>query len=77
MAAPQSGQQAMDQTLAQVRGAEDPIDLWLLLGPLLAALRAEDARTRQLRAELYRTLDNVFPAALGTALPPVDGYPRA
>jgi len=49
---------------SQVRGAEDPIDLWLLRGPLLAALR-EDDRTRGLRAELYRSLDSTFPQAFG------------
>ena len=49
---------------SQVRGAEDPIDLWLLRGPLLAALR-EDDKTRGLRAELYRSLDSTFPQAFG------------
>jgi len=50
---------------SQVRAAEDPLDLWLLRGPLLAALR-EDDRNRQLRAELYRTLDRTFPEAFAT-----------
>jgi hypothetical protein len=49
---------------AQVRTAEDPVDLWLIRGPLLAALR-EDDRTRSLRAELYRSLDSTFPQAFG------------
>jgi len=49
---------------AQVRSAEDPVDLWLLRGPLLAALR-EDDRTRSLRGELYRNLDSTFPQAFG------------
>ena len=53
-----------DWLRAQVRVAEDPIDLWLLRGPLLAALREDDS-TRSLRAELYRTLDNTFPCAFG------------
>ena len=48
----------------QVRVAEDPIDLWLLRGPLLAALREDDS-TRALRAELYRTLDSTFPRTFG------------
>ena len=48
----------------QVRSAEDPVDLWLLRGPLLAALR-EDDTTRSLRAELYRSLDSTFPQAFG------------
>ena len=51
---------------AQVRAAEDPVDLWLLRGPLLAALKEDDhERTRKLRGELYRSLDNTFPMALG------------
>jgi hypothetical protein len=49
---------------SQVRAAEDPLDLWLIRGPLLAALR-EDDRTRSMRAELYRSLDNTFPQAFG------------
>src|SRR3954463_8965025 len=49
---------------AQVRTAEDPVDLWLIRGPLLAALR-EDDRTRSLRAELYRSLDSTSPQAFG------------
>jgi hypothetical protein len=52
---------------AQVRGADDPVDLWLLRGPLLAALREDDLATRKLRAELYKSLDNTFPQAFGTA----------
>jgi hypothetical protein len=52
---------------AQVRAAEDPIDLWLLRGPLLAALREDDLATRTLRAALYRTLDRTFPEAFGAA----------
>ena len=52
---------------AQVRGAEDPIDLWLLRGPLLATLREDDAGTRTMRAALYRTLDRTFPEAFGSA----------
>ena len=51
---------------AQVRQAEDPLDLWLLRGPLLAALRSGDADgTRHLRAELYRRLDSTFPETFG------------
>ena len=58
---------------AQVRGAEDPIDLWLLRGPLLATLREDDS-TRSLRAELYRSLDSTFPRAFGN--PPSDATPH-
>jgi hypothetical protein len=50
----------------QVRAAEDPMDLWLIRGPLLAALR-EDDKTRSLRAELYRSLDTTFPMAFAAA----------
>ncbi len=51
---------------AQVRAAEDPLDLWLLRGPLLATLREDDLATRKLRAELYKTLDQTFPQAFGS-----------
>lgn len=47
----------------QVRLANEPLDLWLLRGPVLAALRQSDAETRGLRAELYRGLDSLFPHA--------------
>ena len=50
---------------AQVRAAEDPLDLWLLRGPLLATLREDDMATRAMRAALYRTLDRTFPEAFG------------
>ena len=52
---------------SQVRGAEDPIDLWLLRGPLLATLREDEVATRKMRAELYKSLDNTFPEAFGAA----------
>jgi hypothetical protein len=52
---------------AQVRAAEDPVDLWLLRGPLLSALREDDLATRTLRAALYRSLDRTFPEAFGGA----------
>jgi len=50
---------------AQVRAAEDPVDLWLLRGPLLATLREDDVATRTMRAALYRTLDRTFPETFG------------
>ena len=59
---------------AQVRAAEEPTDLWVLRNPLLTALRVEDTRTRALRAELYRSLDNVFAERLSD-LPGLDGLP--
>jgi len=52
---------------AQVRAAEDPVDLWLLRGPLLSALREDEFATRTMRAELYRSLDRTFPDAFGSA----------
>jgi hypothetical protein len=52
---------------AQVRAAEDPVDLWLLRGPLLATLREDDVATRTMRAALYRTLDRTFPETFGSA----------
>jgi len=52
---------------AQVRAAEDPVDLWLLRGPLLSALREDDLATRAMRAALYRALDHAFPAGLRDA----------
>ena len=57
----------------QVRAAEDPLDLWLLRGPLLATLREDDVATRKLRAELYKTLDQTFPDAFGA--PPLGAMP--
>lgn len=59
----------------QVRLAYDPIDLWILRGPVLRALSQDDGRLhRGLRAELYRSLDSIFPEAFGfdpgATLPP-------
>jgi hypothetical protein len=58
----------------QVRRANDPIDLWILRGPVLRALSLDDRRHRGLRAELYRSLDSIFPEAFGfepgASLPP-------
>jgi hypothetical protein len=45
----------------QVRAATDPMDLWLLRGPVLAALFQDDRSTRDLRAAIYRGLDDLFP----------------
>jgi hypothetical protein len=58
----------------QVRQASEPLDLWLLRGPVLRALSLDDRRHRSLRAELYRSLDSIFPEAFGfehgATLPP-------
>ena len=58
---------------AQVRLANDPIDLWLLRGPLLGALREDDAGTRAMRAALYKSLDAMFPHGFG--VPDAGGRP--
>jgi hypothetical protein len=46
---------------AQVRGAEEPVDLWLLRAPVFAALAGVDPDYRQRRQRLRRSLDSVFP----------------
>jgi hypothetical protein len=58
-----------------VRAAEEPADLWLLRNPLLTGLRAQDLRTRALRAELYKSLDNVFPDGLAGPVAGPDRLP--
>jgi hypothetical protein len=45
----------------QVRAAEEPLDLWLLRGPVFAALAGPAAELRQRRQQLRRGLDTVFP----------------
>lgn len=47
--------------LAQVRNAEEPVDLWLLRAPVFAALAGGDPDYRQRRHLLRRGLDSVFP----------------
>ncbi len=58
----------------QVRLASEPIDLWLLRGPVLRVLSQDERQHRGLRAELYRSLDSIFPEAFGfdhgASLPP-------
>lgn len=44
----------------QVRQSQEPLDLWLLRGPVLSALRGDDARSLGMRAELYRSLDQLM-----------------
>jgi hypothetical protein len=44
----------------QVRLAEEPVDLWLLRGPVFAALAGCDPETRRRRQMLRRGLDSVF-----------------
>jgi hypothetical protein len=45
----------------QVRGAEEPEDLWLLRAPVFAALEGTDAEHRSRRQLLRRGLDSMFP----------------
>jgi len=46
---------------AQVRSAEEPVDLWLLRAPVFAALAGADPDYRQRRRLLRRGLDSIFP----------------
>jgi hypothetical protein len=46
---------------AQVRAAEEPVDLWLLRAPVFAMLTGVDASQRQRRQMLRRGLDSMFP----------------
>lgn len=51
----------------KVRLATDPMDLWLLRSPVLAAQSGDAPEALALRAELYRAIDSVFPQAFGSA----------
>jgi hypothetical protein len=51
----------IDWLQAQVRAAEEPVDLWLLRAPAFAALAGADAQAKQRRQQLRRGLDSVFP----------------
>ena len=63
----------------KVRLAVDPMDLWLLRGPVLVALQRNDRATRLLRAEFYRGMDSIFPKAFGLSggIPTVPPAPEA
>lgn len=45
----------------QVRGAEEPVDLWLLRAPVLQALNQRDEATLSWRRQLKRSLEQLFP----------------
>lgn len=45
----------------QVRHAEEPVDLWLLRGPLFEALGGGSPERRVARLRLRRSLDALFP----------------
>lgn len=49
-----------DWLRSQVRSAEEPVDLWLLRGPVFAALEGADPDRRKCRQMLRRGLDTVF-----------------
>lgn len=50
-----------DWLVAQVRAAEEPVDLWLLRAPVFAALQGAQPEQRLRRQALRRGLDSVFP----------------
>lgn len=52
---------AVDWLRAQVRAAEEPVDLWLLRAPMFAALSGTSPEQRVRRHRLRRCLDSVFP----------------
>jgi hypothetical protein len=55
------GSVGTDWLRTQVRAAEEPVDLWLLRAPVLAALAGGTPEQRQRRQLLRRGLDSVFP----------------
>jgi hypothetical protein len=50
-----------DWLRAQVRAAEEPVDLWLLRSAIFAELDHPDTDSRRLRHAMRRRLDAVFP----------------
>jgi hypothetical protein len=55
------GLPGVEWLVAQVRAAEEPVDLWLLRAPAFAALVGADPQVRHRRQRLRRGLDSVFP----------------
>ena len=45
----------------QIRGAEEPGDLWLLRAPVMTALSSHNEDTQRWRRELRRGLEALFP----------------
>lgn len=45
----------------QVRQTQEPLDLWMLRGAVLAALQTQDDDSRRSRQALNRVLDSAFP----------------
>ncbi|MDE1928446.1 MAG: hypothetical protein KGL18_13955 [Burkholderiales bacterium] len=50
-----------DWLVDQVRGAEQPVDLWLLRAPVFEALDGCRPEVRRRRLEIRRGLDSMFP----------------
>jgi len=59
----------------RIRAAADADDLALLRGPLVDALREEEARAQAQRAELYLSLDRAFEDGGRPASPELDDLP--
>jgi hypothetical protein len=59
----------------RIRAACDADDLALLRGPLVAALREDEARARAQRADLYHRLDQAFDDGAHSARPVLDDWP--
>jgi hypothetical protein len=53
---------------AQVRAAEEPVDLWLLRAAVLQALNQRDEAARSWRRKLRRSLEQIFPDSAGANL---------
>jgi hypothetical protein len=58
--APLPGQQGQ-WLRTQVRGAEEPVDLWLLRAAVMQALNQRDEATLSWRRQLRRSLEQLFP----------------
>jgi hypothetical protein len=56
-----------DWLRAQVRAAEEPMDLWLLRAPVMQALSARDDATRRWRQQLRKSIGTLFPDSGGMA----------
>ena len=50
-----------DWLRAQVRAAEEPVDLWLLRAPVFMALSGPTPEQKRRRQQVRRGLDSVFP----------------
>ncbi len=57
-----------DWLRAQVRAAEEPVDLWLLRAAVMQALSQRDEATLSWRRKLKRSLEQIFPDSAGATL---------